>query len=652
VPFQRARYQQLNFFIFSEKYSKDYSEKVEVDYEGYLDFDGTWSFIPQGVHTNPPDTIFDFTSNVDINLDNLPLTHSVSAYLINAYGVAGGVNQIGGADEYLDQPTKHIKEILPEGATYDFWFYNFYTSSSGYLAYDEETGSYYITHDWSKAYKFPLDKDIDFGTIDCKDIQGAVPVADFTADQTEGPCPLTVQFTDQSTGEITSWFWDFGDGETSTEQNPTHTYNSTGYFTVSLTVTGPGGSDTETKEDYIHVTESLLYTYAPILKFNQGERYFPTYIEDMTNNSDIWEYRPFWPDTNLTEEKEIDTPGELKEYLKDHPNSIVYFDLDDQYWKHWTPTEYVVYGREYHPTDPPYNDRIYLQYWFFYIYNDWWNDHEGDWEMITVELDKDGNPLRVGYSQHHGCEVEPWEVRMVKTWSELIEMRAIEENHPVVYIAEGSHASYPNPGRTWQTIHWDEHYGNGEELRPSDYQLSNMEEGEHWEWINIEQLRWGKCDWPLMQEEYPKEKWNPLGNDGPPSPVAQGDKWERPGAWMDGIDIKINNKDNLTVSPGTPVVVTISLDPGESNAEADWWVWAETPFGLYCFNISEGWFRISDISEIIPAYQGKLMSIIGFPILWEVLPTGTYTFHFAIDLNPDGNLGTNRYEDVAQLTVE
>ena len=495
--------------------------------------------------------------------------------------------------------------------------------------------------------------------------------ANFTANKTEGTCPLTVQFTDQSTGKITSWFWDFGDGETSTEQNPTHTYNSTGYFTVSLTVTGPGGSDTETKENYIHVTESLLYTYAPILKFNQGERYFPTYIEDMTNNSDVWD---LYLHVNLGKL----TPDYLNDYLEDHPLgkiAVVYFDLYDEYLEDWEPSEYVVYGREYHPTDPPYNDRIYLQYWFFYIYNDWWNNHEGDWEMITVELDKDGNPLRVGYSQHHGGEIEP--VGVVRSWSELMKMGAIEKNHPVVYVAEGSHASYPNPGVTKIIVPnippWynDEHNGDGHVLVPPNYelppnhemlhiypyQLPNMEEGNHWKWINIEQLRWGKCDWFLKQEEYPKEKWNPFGNDGPPSPVAQGDKWENPGAWLDSIttihlDIKINGEDNPTISSGTPVVVTISLDPGESNAEADWWVWAETPFGLYCFNISEGWFRISDISEIIPAYQGKLTSIIGFPILWEVLPVGTYTFHFAIDLNPDGNLGTNRYEDMAQLTVE
>ncbi len=83
------------------------------------------------------------------------------------------------------------------------------------------------------------------------------PTAAFTADVTSGIKPLTVCFTDQSTGSITSWSWDFGDGGTSTQQNPSHTYSDAGDFTVSLTVTGPGGSDTEVKQDYIHVTESL-----------------------------------------------------------------------------------------------------------------------------------------------------------------------------------------------------------------------------------------------------------------------------------------------------------------------------------------------------------------------------------------------------------
>ncbi len=84
----------------------------------------------------------------------------------------------------------------------------------------------------------------------------AAPVADFSASPTSGCTPLTVVFTDLSTGSITSWSWDFGDGGTSTLQNPSHEYTSVGTYTVSLTVTGPGGADTETKVDYITTSGS------------------------------------------------------------------------------------------------------------------------------------------------------------------------------------------------------------------------------------------------------------------------------------------------------------------------------------------------------------------------------------------------------------
>lgn len=80
-----------------------------------------------------------------------------------------------------------------------------------------------------------------------------VLVADFTATPTAG-CPGTnVAFTDQSTGTGSSWSWDFGDGGSSTLQNPSHTYAATGTYAVSLTVTGPGCADTETKTGYVTI---------------------------------------------------------------------------------------------------------------------------------------------------------------------------------------------------------------------------------------------------------------------------------------------------------------------------------------------------------------------------------------------------------------
>jgi PKD repeat protein len=60
-----------------------------------------------------------------------------------------------------------------------------------------------------------------------------------------GTVPLTVNFTDTSTGDNLSWLWNFGDGGSSTQQNPTYTFPSVGNYTVLLTATNNYGSDTK-----------------------------------------------------------------------------------------------------------------------------------------------------------------------------------------------------------------------------------------------------------------------------------------------------------------------------------------------------------------------------------------------------------------------
>ena len=70
------------------------------------------------------------------------------------------------------------------------------------------------------------------------------PVARFSQDTRFGPAPLTVRFTDRSQGDPTGYLWTFGDGATSPEINPVHTYTSPGLYRVSLTVTSDGGSST------------------------------------------------------------------------------------------------------------------------------------------------------------------------------------------------------------------------------------------------------------------------------------------------------------------------------------------------------------------------------------------------------------------------
>jgi PKD repeat protein len=76
------------------------------------------------------------------------------------------------------------------------------------------------------------------------------PAARFTVDSTLN-CLGTVQFTDQSTNNPGSWLWDFGDGNSSTLQNPKHTYSANGKYTVKLTVTNSFGADSESKTDYV-----------------------------------------------------------------------------------------------------------------------------------------------------------------------------------------------------------------------------------------------------------------------------------------------------------------------------------------------------------------------------------------------------------------
>lgn len=85
--------------------------------------------------------------------------------------------------------------------------------------------------------------------------------ADFAADPTEGTAPLTVHFRDKSTGAITHWQWDFGDGESSELQNPDHQYEDAGKYTVSLTVTGGADSTTKTIENCVLVKHPLTEFY-------------------------------------------------------------------------------------------------------------------------------------------------------------------------------------------------------------------------------------------------------------------------------------------------------------------------------------------------------------------------------------------------------
>ena len=85
--------------------------------------------------------------------------------------------------------------------------------------------------------------------------------ADFEANPTYGKAPLSVTFTDKSTGLLTQWQWDFDDDGTvdSNAQNPTYTYNDPGWYTVKLTVSDGMSTDTCVKKMYVLVANNVYY---------------------------------------------------------------------------------------------------------------------------------------------------------------------------------------------------------------------------------------------------------------------------------------------------------------------------------------------------------------------------------------------------------
>ena len=94
------------------------------------------------------------------------------------------------------------------------------------------------------------------------DIAVTTEVADFEASPLTATIGQDVQFTDLSTGAPTAWLWEFGDGDTSNDQNPTHAFTTADTYTVTLTATYGAGDATRTRTDYITVTDSCDVTFA------------------------------------------------------------------------------------------------------------------------------------------------------------------------------------------------------------------------------------------------------------------------------------------------------------------------------------------------------------------------------------------------------
>jgi PKD repeat protein len=110
----------------------------------------------------------------------------------------------------------------------------------------------------------------------------STPVADFNVSSTSGNAPLNVSFTDNSTN-ATSWYWNFGDGTNSTEENPNHNYTTEGNYTVILAVSNTNGWSAKTQN--ITVQNGL-----PVVDFSADNSTGSVQFTDLSQNATSWSW--------------------------------------------------------------------------------------------------------------------------------------------------------------------------------------------------------------------------------------------------------------------------------------------------------------------------------------------------------------------------
>ena len=170
-----------------------------------------------------------------------------------------------------------------------------------------------------------------------------------------------------------------------------------------------------------------------------GERYGPVDVDIVFDEPTVALRGP-WTTSDLVEI--APSAGDLAnrfEYHLDFPGDALEPKCDYERWvrRIAADSEPAVYAHVV--TDPGHPGQLALQYWLFYVYNQFNNLHEGDWEMIQLVFDAsdaaealEEEPVAAGYSSHEGAERADW-------GDDKLEL--VDETHPVVYPAAGSHAN-------------------------------------------------------------------------------------------------------------------------------------------------------------------------------------------------------------------
>src|SRR5215472_8387929 len=192
--------------------------------------------------------------------------------------------------------------------------------------------------------------------------------------------------------------------------------------------------------------QRLAKRYAPVVRLvlgregcGPGLHYLPIDVNLLFDEPTVGLRGPWGNDLVQIAPTAKDLGRGLYGYHLDFPGNALQPGCSYLHWQQHlgaerTPTTYA-----HVVTDPRHPGKLALQYWFFYVFNDWNNLHEGDWEMIQLVFDAPTvaaalarPPVEVGYSQHEGAERAAWDDPKLERIG----------SHPVVHPADGSHANF------------------------------------------------------------------------------------------------------------------------------------------------------------------------------------------------------------------
>jgi hypothetical protein len=289
---------------------------------------------------------------------------------------------------------------------------------------------------------------------------------------------------------------------------------------AAVTVAGPEGTLAQQRE--------LADRYAPVVRLVAGHEgcgglhYVPIDVNLLFGDPTVALRGPWGNDLVGIGPEARELGRGLYGYHLDFPGNALQPGCDYLDWQQHLGAERMPTVYAHVVAEPAYPGKLALQYWLFYVFNDWNNLHEGDWETIQLVFDAPNaaaalrrSPTEVGYSQHEGAERATWDDP---------KLERVRRTHPVVHPADGSHANFYGEAlylgsSAAEGVGCDDTRGPTVDVRPRVVTIPGGPNAAHaaFPWIAFEG-RWGEL--------------HPAFFNGPEGPNLK-DQWTHPITWAE-----------------------------------------------------------------------------------------------------------------------